>query len=99
MGLLGSYFWGILTVVPTNTLFHFILLMSGILLTLSIFGLAFTKTRPGRTGFTMIAGILGGIHGFLDLVLFPIGFLGIIMFAWIAVALLCAFAAFAWLGD
>ena len=97
MGLLGAYFWGIMTVVPTNYMFQFILFMSGVLLVVSAFAFAYTKTRSGRTGLTILAGVLGGVHGYLDLVMFY-GY-GLIMFAWIAVGLLLVFATFIWLTE
>lgn len=100
MALLGVYFWNILTVnlAPQNMFFHWILIMSGILLIASAFGFAAANTRSSRVSLTMISGILGGVHAFLIFVLFEI-LTGIIMFAWMAMGLLTAFAAFNWLQE
>jgi hypothetical protein len=100
MVLWGSYLWTIIntTVFPTEFLFLWILVFSGVLLAVSAFGFAATTTRSGRVGLTMIAGILGGIHGYLIFVMYDL-IQGIVLFAWMAFGLLISFAAFNWLYE
>jgi hypothetical protein len=46
----------------------------------------------------MLTGILGGIHIYLLFTLFDL-IVGIILFAWMGIGLLIAFAAFSWLHE
>jgi len=100
MALLGAYLWNILTVTlaPQYMFFHWILVMSGIILIASAFGFVAANTRSGRVSLTMISGVVGGIHSFLIFVLFDL-IMGIILFAWMALGLLVAFAAFNWIYE
>ncbi len=98
MGLIGAYLWVVLTTITSGALFNYVLFIDGLLLVVSTFGLAFAATRSGRIGLTMISGVLGGIHGYLDIVLFP-PIVGIVMFAWIAFGLLLSFATLSWLHE
>jgi hypothetical protein len=100
MAFLGAYFWLLLTpTIVIQTLWHFLLIVSGILLVASTLALGASTTRSGRTGLTMLTGVFGGVHGYLDLILFNDLFVGVILFAWIAFSLLIAFAAFSWLRE
>ena len=98
MGLLGIYFWIIATAVltPQNVFFHWVLIMSGILLIASAFGFVAANTRSSRVTLTMVSGILAGIHSYLIFVLFEL-LMSAILFAWMALGLLIAFAAFNWI--
>ena len=103
MGLLAPYFWIILTadalVMNADVLMRLLLFLSGLLLVVSTLGIATTKTRSSRIGLTMLSGAAGGVHGYLDLALFIDNLIGIIMFAWVALALLLTFATFSWLLE
>ncbi len=98
MGLVGAYMWYTLTTPGAYEIFNFILFMSGVILLASSFLFAYTKTRTSRVVMTVISGIFGGIHFFLDITLYG-AFAGIILFAWLAFGLLLAFAAFNWLLE
>lgn len=98
MVLVGSYLWLIFTTLPTNFTAHFILFMTGVLLVITTLGFSYAETRSGRLGLTMATGILAGVHGFLELVYFPL-LEGIILFAWFAFGLLLSLAAYSWLKE
>ncbi|UCE11776.1 MAG: hypothetical protein JSW61_07555 [Candidatus Thorarchaeota archaeon] len=98
MTLVGAYFWYILDTPLTNTVSHLMLFLSGVLLVVSTMGLGYANTRSGRIGLTAMSGIFAGVHGYLDITVFPL-LTGIILFAWIAFGLMLAFAAFAWLKE
>ena len=100
MALLGAYFWTIMnaTIVVVNIIFHFLLVLGGMLLVVSAFGFASANTRSSRVGLTMLTGILGGIHAYLVFMMFDL-IMGIVLFAWMAFGLLIAFAAFNWLYE
>ena len=99
MGLVGAYFWTILVAPIIDMLAHLLLLLTGFLVVISTLGLAVMKTKPSRVGLTMLSGAVGGVHAYLDLALFTDWFIAIIMFAWIALALLLTFATFSWLLE
>ncbi|MHA1958677.1 MAG: hypothetical protein ACW99U_00445 [Candidatus Thorarchaeota archaeon] len=98
MTLVGAYFWTILDNLPSDFLVNYTLFLSGFFLVISTMGLGYTKDRSSRIGLTAVSGIFAGIHGYLDITLFPI-LTGIILFAWIAFGLLLSFAAFTWLKE
>ncbi|MBN2229133.1 MAG: hypothetical protein JW779_06025 [Candidatus Thorarchaeota archaeon] len=99
MGLLGVYFWIILTATISDIAIKLVLFLSGIVTVCSTFALARTKSRPGRVSLTTLSGIIGGVHGFLIITLFPEGLMGALLFFWMACGLLLAFAALAWLPE
>jgi hypothetical protein len=100
MALLGAYLWIILTMTlaPQYMFFHWVLVMSGIILIATAFGFVAANTRPSRVSLTMASGIVGGIHAYLIFILFDV-IMGIILFAWMALGLLVAFAAFNWIYE
>ncbi len=99
MGLLGSYFWIILTAAIVDAMIKVTFFLTGFFLVLSTFALAGAKRRGPRVIFTAISGLTGGIHGYLDIVSFREGFWGALMFSWLAFGLLLSFAALAWLPE
>ena len=99
MGLLGAYFWLLLTANISDLIIKASFFLSGIILVFSTFALAGAKKRSFRIIFTTISGLSGGIHGFLDIVLFQEGLWGALLFAWIAFALMLSYAALAWLPE
>jgi hypothetical protein len=100
MALLGAYFWTLMntTIVVVNILLYWALVMGGMLLAVSTFGFASANTRSSRVGLTMLSGILAGIHAYLIFTMFDL-IMGIILFAWMGIGLLIAFAAFSWLHE
>ena len=76
-----------------------IFFLTGISLVFSTFALAGAKKRASRMIFTIISGLTGGAHGFLDIVLFQKSFQGALLFSWLTFGLLLAFAALAWLPE
>jgi len=99
MGILGSYFWLILTAIIPDTFIRFTFFLTGLILVISTFALAGAKKRPPRIAFTTISGLSGGVHGYLDIVLFQEGLWGALLFSWMAFGLLLSFAALAWLPE
>lgn len=100
MALLGAYFWTLMnaTIVVVNMIFYLTLVLGGMLLAVSTFGFASANTRSSRIGLTVLSGVLGGIHAYLLLTMFDL-IMGIILFAWMGIGLLVAFAAFSWLNE
>jgi hypothetical protein len=98
MALIGAYLWYIISVPTFNVAFQIITLFTGILLVVAAMGFVYAKTRSARISMTAVSGILGGVHGYLDLALYGL-VTGIILFAWIAFGILLAFAAFNWLHE
>ena len=100
MALWGAYFWTILNtpVLFVNIGLIWLLVFSGMFLTITAFGFVAANTRSSRVALTMMTGILGGIHAYLIFTLYDL-IMGIILFAWMAFGLLVAFAAFNWLYE
>ena len=100
MVLLGAYFWTLMntTLFGVSMILYLTLVLGGMLLVGSTFGFSSTNTRSSRVGLTMLTGILGGIHIFLIFTLFDL-IIGIILFAWMGIGLLIAFAAYSWLHE
>jgi len=100
MALLGVYLWIITSAVlaPQYMFFHWVLVMSGILLIASAFGFVAAKTRSSRVTLTIASGVLGGVHAYLIFVLFEL-LTNVILFAWMALGLMIAFAAFNWIYE
>ena len=100
MALLGAYFWTLMntTIIGVSFILYMILVLGGMLLVGSAFGFSSANTRSSRVGLTMLSGILGGIHAFLIFTMFDL-IIGIILFAWMGIGLLIAFAAFSWLHE
>ena len=99
MAMLGVYFWIILTTNIVNMLVYLIFIFTGVIATVATMGLAMTKTRSGRLGLTMLSGFIGGIHGYLDIALYPIetyGFWGAFLTFWWLCGLMLAGAALFW---
>jgi hypothetical protein len=99
MGLLGAYFWMILTATIVDIFIKATFFLTGLIVVLSTFGLAGAKKRSSRVILTTMSGLIGGVHGYLDIVLFPADLWGALLFAWLAFGLLLAFAALAWLPE
>ena len=98
MGFIGAYFWLVLTVTPITLGFQYFIFLSGLFFVVSTLAIAFASTRNGRIGTTMLAGIFGGVHAYLDITQYT-DLAGILLFAWVAFGLLLAFAAFSWLRE
>jgi len=89
-----------------GTFFYYLALLIGMgfigayfwIFVVATLGIAYATTRSGRIGATMLSGIFGGIHAYLDITQYT-DLAGILLFAWIAFGLLLAFAAFAWLRE
>ncbi len=98
MFLIGAYLWLVITVPSYNQMFQLILILSGILLVAAAMMFIYARTRSSRIGLTVLTGILGGIHGYLDLALY--GWLvGLVLFAWMAFGLILAVSAYNWLYE
>ncbi len=98
MFLIGAYLWLIMIVPTFSQMFQLILLLSGILLVVVAMSFVYARTRSSRIGLTVATGILGGIHGYLDLALYG-WFVGLVLFAWMAFGLILAVSAYNWLYE
>jgi hypothetical protein len=99
MGFLGIYFWIILTSNIGNFMIYLIFLTTGFVTVVGTLALAGVRSRSGRLSLTMLSGFVGGMHGYLDIVLFPVGLYGAFLFFWWAMGLMFAFAALAWIVE
>ena len=99
MGLLGVYFWIILTATIPDLLIKLAFFLSALTIVVSTFGLARAKTRAGRTSLTMVSGLIGGSHAYMDIILFPDWLYGAFLFFWFGLGLLLSAAALAWLPE
>jgi hypothetical protein len=98
-GFLGVYFWIILTAAIPDVMVKLAFFLSGLILMISTFALAAAKSRSGRTILTILSGLVGGTHAYMDIVLFPDWMYGTLMFFWLLFGLLLSCAAFAWLPE
>ena len=98
MFLIGAYLWLIMIVPTFSQMFQLVLLLSGILLVVVAMTFVYARTRSSRIGLTVATGILGGIHGYLDLALYG-WFVGLVLFAWMAFGLILAVSAYNWLYE
>ncbi len=98
MGLVGAYMWYILVTPSPYEVYNFIMYISGALLVATSFLFAYAKTRTSRVLMTVLSGIIGGMHFFLDIALYDY-VMGLILFAWLAFGVLLSFAAFNWLLE
>ncbi|MFX1367895.1 MAG: hypothetical protein ACFFAY_04785 [Promethearchaeota archaeon] len=98
MGFIGAYFWISLTVAPITPGYQYLIFLSGLFFVASTLAIAYADSRSGRIGTTMLAGIFGGVHAYLDITQYT-DLAGILLFAWVAFGLLLAFAAFSWLRE
>ncbi|MDF1539258.1 MAG: hypothetical protein P1Q69_10195 [Candidatus Thorarchaeota archaeon] len=98
MFLIGAYLWLIIIVPSYSQMFQLILILSGILIVAAAMMFIYARTRSSRIGLTVMTGILGGIHGYLDLALYG-WFIGLVLFAWMAFGLILAVSAYNWLYE
>lgn len=75
-----------------------LLLVDCSLFVLATAAVAYAGTRPRRMALTFISGILGGIQGYLDVTLYA-GYLGGLVFLWIAFGVLLVVASVGWLNE
>lgn len=75
-----------------------LLLLDCSLFVLATVAVAYARTRPKRMALTFISGILGGIQGYLDVTLYA-GYLGGLVFLWIAFGVLLVLASVGWLNE
>lgn len=96
LGFAGSYMWFVCSPFYFE-FFHLLFYASG----LSLIGIsilfAYAKKRLIRVILTIGSGILGGIHFYLTVNLFPE--VGLILFAWMAFGLLLTVSGFLWLAE
>ncbi|MGY5860466.1 MAG: hypothetical protein RTU63_13935 [Candidatus Thorarchaeota archaeon] len=98
-GFIGVYFWILLTATMPDALTKIIFILSGIVLAASVYALAMAKTRPRRTSLTVISGLVGGAHVYMDITVFPDWFFGMFLFIWFFLGMLMAAAALHWLPE
>lgn len=99
VGFLSIYFWIILTAAIPDIMIKLAFFLSGLILMISTFALTAAKTRSGRTILTILSGLVGGVHAYMDIILFPDWMVGTLLFFWLTFGLLLACAALAWLPE
>jgi hypothetical protein len=98
--MIGIYFYIILTATIPDPIIYLAFILSGVLLVASVYGLARAQTRSARTSLTIISGLFGGAHAYMDIALFPMDWLfGSFLFIWFFLGLLIAAAALYWLPE
>ena len=99
-GMIGIYFYIILTATISDPIIYAAFILSGFMTAASVYGLARAPTRSARTSLTIISGLVGGAHAYMDIALFPLDWLfGSLMFIWFFLGLLIAAAALYWLPE
>jgi hypothetical protein len=98
-GFIGVYFWIILITPMADSLLKIIFFISGLVLAASVYSLARAETRSGRTSLTIVSGLVGGAHAYMDITLFPDWFFGMFLFFWFFLAMLLSAAALHWLPE
>jgi hypothetical protein len=73
--------------------------LSGIFTVAAVYGLGKASTRASRTSMTIIAGLVGGAHTFMQFALFPDFLQGVFLFFWLFIGLLIGAAALFWLPE
>ena len=98
--MIGIYFYIILTATISDPIIYAAFILSGFMTAASVYGLARAPTRSSRTSLTIISGLCGGAHAYMDIALFPLDWLfGSLMFIWFFIGLLIAGAALYWLPE
>lgn len=98
--MIAIYFYIILTAVIPDPLIKLVFILSGFLVAASVYGLGNAKTRSARTSLTIISGLSGGAHAYMDIALFPMDWLfGSFLFIWFFLGMLIAAAALFWLPE
>ena len=98
-GFIGVYFYIILTAPISDVLTKMIFFLSGFTVAATVYALARAKTRSSRTSLTVISGLVGGAHVYMDITLFPDWFFGMFLFIWFFLGMLLAAAALHWLPE
>ena len=98
-GMIGVYFWILITTTIPDVVIKFVFLLSGIAMVGSVYALSKAKTRPSRTSSTVASGLIGGAHAYMAVVLFPEWLFGTFMFFWLFIGLLISAAAIQWLPE
>jgi len=99
-GMIGVYFYIILTATIPDVMLKLAFYLSGFVVAGSVYALARAKTRSSRTSLTVISGLVGGAHAFMDITLFSGDwFYGTFLFIWFFLGMLLAAAALHWLPE
>ena len=97
--IVGSYFWLILNAPIADAMIKITFFLSGIVMVGSVYALARAKTRPARTAFTVLSGLVGGAHAYMDVTLYPEWLYGTFLFFWLFFGMLLTAAALHWLPE
>jgi hypothetical protein len=98
--MIGIYFYIILTATIPDLIIRMSFILSGVILAAAVYGLARAKTRSARTSLTIISGLFGGAHAYMDIALFPMDWLfGSFLFIWFFLGMLVAAASLYWLPE
>ena len=98
-GFIGVYFWIILITPMADAMIKVIFFISGLVVAGSVYALARAETRSSRTSLTIISGLVGGAHCYMDIILFPDWFFGMFLFIWFFLGMLLSAAALHWLPE
>ena len=98
-GMIGVYFYIILTATIPDDVLKIAFCLSGIVLAAAVYALAKADTRRSRTSLTVITGLVGGAHTFMQFVLFPDFLFGAFLFIWFFLGMLLSAASLQWLPE
>lgn len=98
LALIALYVWWVAESEILDLL-HSLLLADYALFAASTLAISFSRKRAVRIGLTLLSAMFGGIEGYLDLVLFPQPYSGLILFLWAAFGILLTLASLSWLGE
>jgi len=98
-GMIGVYFYIILTATIPNDVLKIAFWLTGVILAASVYALSKADTRGSRTSLTVIAGLIGGAHTFMQFALFPDFLFGTFLFIWFFLGMLLSAASLHWLPE
>lgn len=98
-GMIGVYIYIILTATIPDVILKLAFFLTGLVLIASVYALAKANSRSSRTSLTVISGLFGGAHVYMQFVLFPDLLFGAFLFIWFLLGILLAAAALHWLPE
>jgi hypothetical protein len=98
LALIAVYVWWVAEAGITDFA-HLLLLADFVLFAASTLAISFSRRRAARIVLTLLSAAFGGIEGYLDLVMFPQPYGGLILFLWGAFGILLTLASLSWLVE
>ncbi|RDE17096.1 MAG: hypothetical protein C4K47_00035 [Candidatus Thorarchaeota archaeon] len=98
LAMIALYVWWVADAGVIDLLYGLVL-VDYALFVASTLAISFSRTRMARIALTLLSAVFGGIEGYLNLVLFPQPYSGLILFLWAAFGVLLTVASLSWLRE